>query len=276
MNLKIRLRHIFIPHEHNEYRPHAIRHKWLSIYSIGIILHYFMFGVAVSGPIIKDTNAFSKDIINYTNQERMAKGFASLNENPSLDRAANDKLADMLKDDYWDHKSKDGLEVWVFIDKEGYNYSLAGENLAKGFTSASNTVSAWMGSKTHRENLLNSEFKDIGIATGNGRIGGQETTLVVQLFGKPGTSVAANNPNSLVLGEQVTKPSINLSNILSVGNIPYLSLWFIILTFIILDARMLHRLGIHNHRYHKYQFRQALVLNITLFLLLILSFTSIA
>ncbi len=50
-----------------------------------------------------------------------------------------------------------------------------------------------MASPTHRDNILKSEYRDIGLAVVNGNLNGQETTLVVQMFGastKPTSQVA--------------------------------------------------------------------------------------
>ena len=61
--------------------------------------------------------------------------------------------------------------VWNFnrypgarCDVESYDYSYAGENLAMDFHSAEKMEDAWMKSPTHRANILNEKYKDIGVA----------------------------------------------------------------------------------------------------------------
>ncbi|MCG2685812.1 CAP domain-containing protein, partial [Candidatus Parcubacteria bacterium] len=73
---------------------------------------------------------------------------------------------------------------WYFIVGVGYDYLYAGENLAKDFSHSSGVVDAWMNSPTHRENLVNPRYEDIGLAVVNGTLNGVETTLVVQMFGR--------------------------------------------------------------------------------------------
>ncbi len=46
-------------------------------------------------------------------------------------------------------------------------------------------MKAWLDSTTHRDNLLRKEYTDVGFAVVNGILNGEETTLVVQMFGKP-------------------------------------------------------------------------------------------
>src|SRR3972149_5377142 len=122
-----KLVHAFIPHPHNNYRPHAIRHKWLSLYSIGLIVSHFAFGVAFyAGPINASESLLSKNIVDLTNKARAEEDLPVLSENEILTRAAYGKLTDMFQNDYWDHKNpNDGTEAWYFIENEGYDYSRA-------------------------------------------------------------------------------------------------------------------------------------------------------
>ena len=100
-----------------------------------------------------------------------------------LSAAAAQKAADMFARDYWAHISPVGTQPWYFITESGYSYRYAGENLARDFSDAKSVVDAWVASPSHRENLLNSRYQDIGIAVIDGQLEGRETTLVVQFFG---------------------------------------------------------------------------------------------
>ncbi|HCS79343.1 TPA: hypothetical protein DIV55_06435, partial [Patescibacteria group bacterium] len=46
-------------------------------------------------------------------------------------------------------------------------------------------VGAWMNSPSHRENILDSNFKEIGVAVADGKLTGTDGILVVQMFGTP-------------------------------------------------------------------------------------------
>lgn len=179
-----KLVHAFVPHPHNEYRPHAMRHKWLSIYSLGLILSQFAFGLAYyTGPANVNDAQLAKNIVDLTNQSRTSSGLSSVSGNAALEKAAYAKLTDMFQKNYWDHTSPTGTEAWYFIDSQGYDYKCAGENLAKGFYDANSVFNAWMGSPTHRANILDSKHREIGIAVGTGELNGNQATVIVQLFG---------------------------------------------------------------------------------------------
>jgi hypothetical protein len=96
----------------------------------------------------------------------------------------------MFQGQYWSHTAPDGEEPWDFIHEAGYSYKTAGENLARDFSSTGEMFDAWMASPTHRENILNGQFQEIGIAVVSGTLSGFQTTLVVQMFGTPATGTA--------------------------------------------------------------------------------------
>jgi len=127
-------------------------------------------------------------VVELTNLERSKAGLPNLKINPELSQAAQSKAADMIKRGYWSHNTPDGKEPWIFISQSGYSYLHAGENLARDYSSAESAVSAWMNSGSHRANMLNPNYQDIGVAVVEGRVRGVETTFIVQMFGKPQTS----------------------------------------------------------------------------------------
>jgi len=127
-------------------------------------------------------------IIEYTNNQRLSAGLTIVRENKALDEAALSKAADMFAKGYWAHVSPTGTEPWYFITKSGYKYQHAGENLARDFSNPKDIVSAWMASPTHKQNLLDARYQDIGIAVMDGYIDGVETTIVVQMFGSAASS----------------------------------------------------------------------------------------
>jgi len=137
--------------------------------------------------------AFTKgEVILQTNNLRLASGLSTLKENSALDLAASQKLQDMIGGQYFAHTSPSGTSPWHWIEVNKYNFSYAGENLAIGFWSAEDTVKAWANSPSHRENLLNSNFKEIGVAVAPAKIQNTSGFLVVQLFGTP--MVTATKP----------------------------------------------------------------------------------
>jgi uncharacterized protein YkwD len=132
-------------------------------------------------------------IIDLTNIDRAENGLPVLAENDKLEKAAEDKADDMVLNDYFSHNSPGGLTPWHWMEQEKYDYNYAGENLAMDFTTAEKMNEAWLASPTHRANILNEKYKDIGIAVKEGVINGHSTIDVVQMFGSGDRSEDQNN-----------------------------------------------------------------------------------
>jgi len=122
-------------------------------------------------------------VIALTNTAREKEGLSPLVSNAKLAIAARDKAQDMLQNDYFAHTSPKGIEPWYWIKQAGYEYKYAGENLAINYTSAKEQQSAWMKSSTHRANILNTHYREIGVATVEGKIDGETSLVTVALFG---------------------------------------------------------------------------------------------
>jgi uncharacterized protein YkwD len=119
------------------------------------------------------------------NKQRIEKKIKPLKLNPLLIQSANEKALDMGKKGYFSHISPiDGTKWSDFINKSGYDYQQAGENLANGFTDINEIVTAWMNSPSHRENILNPEVDETGFGYYFGKLNGAPTIFVVQVFGK--------------------------------------------------------------------------------------------
>src|SRR5258706_10350524 len=112
----------------------------------------------------------------------------------------------MFAKDYWAHIAPDGTTPWSFIKGAGYNYVYAGENLARGYFSASDVVNAWMASPEHRENMLSSKFADVGFSAQNGKLTGEDTVLVVEMLGSTSLAGAPQSPTVQQPQAQVPTP----------------------------------------------------------------------
>jgi len=153
------------------------------------IIKHFLTIILVFSLVILSTPAFATPVdesrlIQLTNQERMENGLKPLSFDYSLYFAAKNKADDMIKNNYFEHYSPDGKSPWNFIHNAGYNYSVAGENLAMDFRTSEGTNKAWMNSPTHKDNILDENYEDIAIAVVTGDFNGHETTMVVEMFGK--------------------------------------------------------------------------------------------
>lgn len=135
-------------------------------------------------------------IVELVNQERAKNQLPALQINKALSQAAADKAADMVKYDYFEHTSPQGVTPWQWLEKNNYDYKYAGENLAMNFTTAESENKAWMDSPTHRDNILNTHYQEIGVAVREGRINGHTTILAVQEFGSRADFVPAQPPKA--------------------------------------------------------------------------------
>jgi uncharacterized protein YkwD len=117
-------------------------------------------------------------IVDLHNDARRRAGLAPLRTDGQLTAAARAKLFDMLKRDYFAHRSPDGRQPWAFMRAAGYRYLAAAENLAKGYDSETELQHDWMRSSGHRANILNPRFTEVGVADAQG--------IVVVMFARPG------------------------------------------------------------------------------------------
>lgn len=207
------LRNWFLPHKDTHKKAHLISWEAILIYILLFMLLQLGFSIysyTKPGVLGINANIDQKRLIELTNVEREKKGLKKVTENEALNLAAKLKAENMLAENYWAHFAPSGKTPWDFITGAGYKFTFAGENLAKNFYTSDEIVNAWMNSQTHRDNLLNANYKDIGIAVVEGVLNGQKTTLVVQEFGT--TEILANKPSVSVDGKQITVPASELAN----------------------------------------------------------------
>lgn len=125
-------------------------------------------------------------IVKYTNIERTKRGLKPLVLQPTLRNSSLKKVDDMLDRQYFEHVSPQGISVADIVRDAGYQFEIVAENLALGdFGTDQKLVQAWMNSPTHRANILNPRFTEIGVAAANGDFKGERQWLFVQHFGKP-------------------------------------------------------------------------------------------
>ncbi|MFD0470588.1 CAP domain-containing protein [Nonomuraea thailandensis] len=80
-----------------------------------------------------------------------------------LHLAAERHSADMARNGYFSHTSRDGRTFGRRIQATGFAFRSAGENIAKGQPTAAAVVKAWLDSPGHRANMLNCAFTHIGV-----------------------------------------------------------------------------------------------------------------
>jgi hypothetical protein len=187
-----KLSHLFIPRVSNNHKAKVLHPTGLLVIaSLLIVFQVLLNSIHKIGPVVLGyaSQISVGDVVNLTNQKRAEAGLSALTLNSSLSNGALSKANDMISKDYWAHVAPDGTEPWAFFKSVGYKYKFAGENLARDFSNAPSAVDAWMNSPTHRENILNPKYKEIGIGIVEGDLAGSDTTIIVQFFGASATDV---------------------------------------------------------------------------------------
>lgn len=196
--MKKHLKDYFIPHEGNDYRPHSLQKTAMTGMVLLVLLSFTMANIQSVLWIASDwmvSTILPAVIVDLTNDERSDDALRQLTRNTTLDVAAQLKAQHMAEKEYFAHFSPDGVSPWFWFAQTNYNFVHAGENLAIHFTDTGELVDAWMDSPTHRANIMNGNYTEIGIGTAEGTFEGYDTVYVVQLFGTPAaTPVLAQAP----------------------------------------------------------------------------------
>ena len=197
MKLVTILKHVFIPHDKNDYKPHFFRE--LSV-AIILFLSIFLLGASMGSSFfihktVLGANITASVLIDDANVSRLAYNEEPLLRNDKLDLAATLKGKNMAKEGYFSHNSPEGVTPWHWFKEVGYNFLYAGENLAINFTESADVHQAWLDSPEHKANLLNVNFREIGIGAIDGIYENNPTIYVVQMFGTPAITHLENLSN---------------------------------------------------------------------------------
>jgi hypothetical protein len=205
-----KLKDLFIPHRGNNYRPTLLERISVGLMLLLILLSFAMANVQALLWLGSDwlvSSVLPGVIINLTNDERGDEALRELARSDILDRAAKLKAEDMAKGEYFAHYSPSGVSPWYWFEQVDYDYLHAGENLAVHFTESEEVVEAWMKSPTHRANIMNGNYEEIGVGTARGEYKGIPTIYVVQLFGtkkvEVQTAVSTDSPTREVSVERL-------------------------------------------------------------------------
>lgn len=186
-----KLKDLFIPHAGNDFKPKALEPYRLLFYALSSI---FLKTVLIGAVLILPIEAWltpdilveqSKKIISLTNLIRQNLNLAALTESALLNQAAYNKAEDMLVNQYFAHAGPDNRTLGGWLKQIKYNFAVAGENLAMGFTSPEDVVNGWVRSQTHYQNMIDPDFTEIGVGMTSGLFEKVETILVAQYFALP-------------------------------------------------------------------------------------------
>lgn len=104
-------------------------------------------------------------LADWINAERGKKGLSRLAASGQLDKAAGAHACDMVERDFFGHKGPGGPSFQKRLNKAGYDFSAAVENIARtSAASADAAAKVWRNSSEHWSNILNPSLREIGIA----------------------------------------------------------------------------------------------------------------
>lgn len=180
------LKKLFVPHPHNDHKPHILRTYSVTIVIVSVIMVEALF-LSQAIPFLTHKSftalVIPKVLVDQTNTEREQSNLGAVTINDKLVLAAQMKANDMAEKGYFSHTTPDGKTPWYWLNQAEYNFKSAGENLAINYTDSIDVTNAWMNSPTHRANIMKSDFREIGIATAQGTYKNQPAVFVVQFFG---------------------------------------------------------------------------------------------
>jgi hypothetical protein len=124
---------------------------------------------AVLGERELQISSWMNEMLNRVNQERASVGVHPLCYNSKLIASSQQHNNDMISMNRLTHSSSNGSSFGSRFTAQGYQYSTVAENIARGQTSVSSVMNAWMNSSGHRRNLLSPDFVHFGAAWGGSR-----------------------------------------------------------------------------------------------------------
>ena len=123
-----------------------------------------------------------KDVIlRLINEERKKAGRPLLTVDSTLEKAAQTKADDMVKNNYFSHTSPTYGSPFKMIQDFGISYKAAGENIA-GNPSIEAAVESWLKSDEHKKNILSNAYNYVGIGVANSKTYGY--IIVLMFIGK--------------------------------------------------------------------------------------------
>ena len=184
--IKKTTKQLVVPTQDNGFRPFMQRTGAILAVLAIVIAAQFIHSNFISGRVLGNNPKIAvEQLLAATNAQRSTEHSNPLTISANLSAAALAKANDMFKNQYWSHDSPTGVTPWKWITDQGYTYLKAGENLARGFNNTNSIVTAWMNSPSHRENVMNPAYSEVGFAVVDGKLDGRNTTIVVAMYAQP-------------------------------------------------------------------------------------------
>lgn len=114
-----------------------------------------------NGPADETALSYAEQVAALVNEERAKAGLPALEVNAEITEAANVRAKEIKQS--FSHTRPDGSSFSSALKEQGVSYRGSGENIAWGQKSPEQVMNGWMNSEGHRANILNKNFKNIGV-----------------------------------------------------------------------------------------------------------------
>ncbi len=114
----------------------------------------------------------------------------------TLERTALLHTRDMVARQDLNHTGSDGSDIGQRMQRQGYGWSAAGENIAAGQRSTADAIASWLRSPGHCSNMMNKGFTEMGVTSlaSGGSYSAYHTMVLGRPIGGPaGAMVAASD-----------------------------------------------------------------------------------
>jgi len=106
---------------------------------------------------------YASDVLDIVNLERTSRGLDPLVQDETAAEAAFGHANDMAVRGFVDHANPTGEDPGDRLDRAGVTAIVWGENIARGQSTPSDVMDAWMNSSGHRANILHPSFGRLGV-----------------------------------------------------------------------------------------------------------------
>lgn len=108
-----------------------------------------------------DADLYAEQVVKLVNEYRAKNGRQPLKALVSMNKAASVRAREIAGK--FDHTRPDGRKGFSAIEDAGLDWSWVGENIAAGYPTPESVMEGWINSEGHRNNMLNAQFKYIGV-----------------------------------------------------------------------------------------------------------------
>jgi uncharacterized protein YkwD len=107
---------------------------------------------------------YEAEVVQLTNDQRVARGCKALRTDSRLTQAARAHSGDMVAQRFFSHTGSNGSDFVAREVAAGYpKRDAAAENIAWGYRTPKEVVTGWMNSSGHRANILNCASTAVGV-----------------------------------------------------------------------------------------------------------------